>query len=166
MLKTTFRAAAIGTFLAFAAAPALATENYIVEGYAVSGYDPVSYFVAGAPVKGDPDLSTTYAGATYLFASPENKAAFEADPAKYAPQYGGFCAFGLAMGRKVPGDPNVWAIEDGKLYLNINPDVQTRWQANVPGFVRGADNNWQIVRSIPDSVLETTPPEGVTLGAQ
>ena len=106
-----FRTAVIGVGLALAtiAAPASAeTEVNINDGYAVHGYDVVAYFTKGQPTKGSDEFQATYDGATYRFASAEHRDLFTADPAKYAPQYGGYCAFGTAMGRKFDGDPNAW----------------------------------------------------------
>jgi len=111
-------------------------------------------------------LTYDYAGATWQFASAADRDAFAPDPARYTPQYGGYCAFGTAMGRKFDGDPQAWAIVDDKLYLNLNKDVQARWKGNVPGFVKGAENNWPLIRSVADTSLEASPPAGVTLGAQ
>lgn len=142
------------------------TEVNIVEGYAVHGYDVVAYFKQGKPVAGDSRFTAQHEGVTYRFSSAEHRDAFTSDPASYAPQYGGYCAFGAAMGRKFDGDPNAWAIVDGKLYLNLNKNIQARWKENVPGFVKGANNNWPLIRSIADAQLEASAPEGVTLGAQ
>ena len=111
------------------------------------------------------EFQATHEGATYRFASAAHRDAFAADPAKYAPQYGGYCAFGTAMGRKFDGDPNAWKVVDGKLYLNLNKKIQERWLGDVPGFVRGADNNWPIIRSVADASLEASPPTGLTQGA-
>lgn len=143
-----------------------ASEVNIVDGYAVHGHDVVAYFTEGKPVAGKDDFTAEHDGATYRFASAANRDRFNSDPAKYAPQYGGYCAFGTAMGRKFDGDPNAWSIVDGKLYLNLNKDIQARWKKNVPGFIRGADNNWPKIRTVADADLEKTPPAGVTQGAQ
>ena len=156
----------VGLALATLAGSAKAeTEVNINDGYAVHGYDVVAYFTKGQPTKGSDEFQATYDGATYRFASAEHRDAFTANPAKYAPQYGGYCAFGTAMGRKFDGDPNAWKVVDNKLYLNLNKKVQERWLKDVPGFVRGADNNWPIIRSIGDGNLETSPPAGLTQGA-
>ena len=77
--------------------------------------------------------------------SKANRDAFAADPARYAPQYGGFCAFGMAGGYKAAGDPVAFSVVDGKLYLNYNRDVQKQWTTDVPGFVSKADRNWPAV---------------------
>lgn len=170
--NNSLRRALLFLALAAVAAPALpqtvlaAQEVNIVDGYAVHGYDVVAYFSEGKPVSGKDDFTAQHGGVTYRFATAANRNAFKANPAKYAPQYGGFCAFGTAMGRKFDGDPTAWAIVDGKLYLNLNKDVQVKWKENVPGFIKGAENNWPLIRHVADAELEAAPPAGVTLGAQ
>lgn len=171
-LNTALRGALLSVALAVTAVPALtqiaaaAEEINIVDGYAVHGYDVVAYFTEGKPVPGNNRFTAEHDGATYRFASAAHRDRFAADPAKYAPQYGGYCAFGAAMGRKFDGDPQAWAIVDDKLYLNLNKDVQARWKGNIPGFLKGAENNWPLIRHLADSRLEASPPAGVTLGAQ
>ena len=172
MIQKSFRGALLSLSLAMAVAPTLtevaaaAEEVNIVEGYAVHGYDVVAYFTDGKPVPGKDSYTAQHGGATYRFASAAHRDAFAANPDKYAPQYGGYCAFGTAMGRKFDGDPQAWAIVDDKLYLNLNADVQARWKENIPGFLKGAENNWPLIRSLADASLEASPPAGVTLGAQ
>lgn len=166
------RSALLSVGLAFAIIPAsvqvanAVAENNIVDGYAVHGYDVVAYFTESKPVIGDDRYIAKYDGATYRFASAANRDKFAGDPGKYAPKYGGYCAFGLAMGRKFDGDPNAWKIVDGELYLNLNKDIQARWVKDIPGFIKGSENNWPIVRSVADATLESSPPEGLTIGAQ
>ena len=110
---------------------------------AVSGYDTVSYFTEGQPVKGNKQHKLKYKGATWLFSSAENKALFEANPEKYAPQYGGHCAWAVGENAaRAPGDPKLWKIVNDKLYLNYNETVQERWLEDVPGFIAKADENW------------------------
>ena len=167
----TFGIVAKSTLLALAAVFSITTAQASIEvnindGAAVHGYDVVAYFTEGKAVAGNGAYTAEHDGATYRFASADNRDVFIANPAEYAPQYGGFCAFGTAMGRKFDGDPLAWAINDGKLYLNLNKGVQKRWKGDIAGFVRGADHNWPIIRGIADSTLETTPPEGLTIGAQ
>ena len=168
----TLRNALLSAGLALAVVPATAglataeTEVNIVEGYAVHGYDVVAYFTQGKPVVGNDRYTAQYEGATYRFASAAHRDTFTADPAQYAPQYGGYCAFGTAMGRKFDGDPSAWAVVDGKLYLNLNKNIQARWKKDVPGFIRGAENNWPLIRSVADASLEASSPAGVTIGAQ
>lgn len=116
------------------------------EGVAIRGYDPVAYFVEGRPVKGDPAISADYEGATWLFASAANRDRFVAMPETYAPAYGGYCAYGMAQGGKVPIDPEAWKIVDGTLYLNVNRKIQGWWEADIPGFIAKADANWPTVK--------------------
>lgn len=170
--KTLIRASMMSATLLVAPAILLPTvaqaaeEVNINNGLAVHGYDVVAYFTQGKPVEGNDQYTAQYDGATYQFASAEHRDLFKADPAKYAPQYGGFCAFGTAMGRKFDGDPQAWHIADGKLYLNLNKDVQARWKQDIPGFIRGANHNWPIIESVADASLESAPPSGLTQGAQ
>ncbi len=112
---------------------------------AVSGYDAVAYFREGRPVEGSADFETEYEGATWRFASQENLDAFVADPAAYAPQYGGYCAWAVSQGYTASGDPDYWKIVDGKLYLNYDADVQATWEEDIPGHIRSADGNWPSV---------------------
>ncbi len=128
---------------AAAAAPPVYTG--IVKGVAVGGYDPVAYFTESKPVKGSKDLSVEYKGATWRFASAANRDAFQADPAKYAPQYGGYCAYAVSKGATAKGDPQAWTIHDGKLYLNFDKRVRATWAKDIPGNVKKADANWPAV---------------------
>lgn len=129
-----------------------AGAQYVDEsGFAVSGYDPVAYFeLTQAPVgqkqqpavPGKTSITAEYNGATWAFASEANRAKFLADPAKYVPAYDGHCAYGVAQGGKVPGNPNLWRIVDGKLYLNITPAVVGFWESDIPGNLTKAESNW------------------------
>lgn len=110
---------------------------------ALRGYDPVAYFTVGAPTPGDFNITAEHDGAIYRFASEENKATFLADPQAYVPAYGGYCAFGAAQGFKFDGDPEVWAIVDDKLYLNLAPSIQTFWNEDRSGFIDKANTNWK-----------------------
>ncbi|MCK0128505.1 YHS domain-containing (seleno)protein [Erythrobacter sp. F6033] len=111
---------------------------------AVSGYDVVSYFTGdGVPVVGTEDFTVRYNGYDYRFANEGNAKTFIEDAAKYAPAYGGYCAWAIgANDALAPGDPEVYEIVDGKLYLNFNQDVQGRWQADIPGFIASGDTNY------------------------
>jgi hypothetical protein len=128
------------------AAHAAAELNVTPTGLALRGYDPVAYFKAGKPTPGLFDVTAVHKGATYRFASEESKAEFLRDPDRYLPQYGGYCAFGTAMGKKVDGDPEVWRIVDGRLYLNLAPKVATLWQKDVPGNIERANGNWERIK--------------------
>ena len=109
---------------------------------AIRGYDPVAYFTQSRPVKGSREFTHPWKGATWRFASAENRDRFAAAPEKYAPQYGGYCAYGVASGYAVKIEPEAWSVVDGKLYLNYDRSVQKSWQADVPGYIRKADANW------------------------
>ena len=128
---------------AFAAGPA----NLDGRGVAIHGYDPVAYFAESKPVKGAAERSATAHGATYWFASDKNLELFKADPAKYEPQYGGYCAYGVAQGFKPDIDPTAFRVEGGKLYLNLSPDVQSRWVKDIPGYVEQANKNWMTLKN-------------------
>lgn len=151
------RKLALGSALAFSlATSALAgTEvNVTPTGLALRGNDPVAYFTVGKPTLGDFEITSEYEGATYRFASAENKALFDADPAKYAPQYGGYCAFGTAFGKKFDGDPNVWKIVDDKLYLNLAPAIQARWNEKTAELIEQANTEWPSIKDdAPEALL-------------
>jgi YHS domain-containing protein len=109
---------------------------------AVSGYDTVAFFTASKAMSGAPFITAEYQGAVYYFASEENKKLFTDKPDKYAPQYGGFCAYGVGLGKLFPVDINTWQVRDGKLYLNLNADILKKFNADVEGNVAKADRNW------------------------
>lgn len=139
------RQAVAALALAMLAAGASAGEFFEKDGVALHGYDPVAYFKSSQPVKGTPVHTAEYKGSTFRFASQANRDAFVADPTKYAPQYGGFCAYGAASGYKAAIDPAAFSVVDGKLYLNYNRSVQKEWNKDVPGFIAKADKNWPTV---------------------
>ncbi|WP_210238771.1 YHS domain-containing (seleno)protein [Cohaesibacter sp. CAU 1516] len=124
---------------ALAAGPQFNTSN---TGLALQGYDPVAYFTMGKPTEGSYKITAVHQDVTYRFASEEHKAAFEANPDKYLPQYGGFCAFGASMGYKFDGDPENWKIVDGELYLNLSDEIQAKWETDIPGYIVKADDKW------------------------
>ena len=134
------------TLLPYAAFAGDAT-NIDGRGIAIHGHDPVAYFVEGKPVIGKPEHRVTVGAATYWFASEANLQTFKADPSKYEPQYGGYCAYGVAQGYKPDIDPAAFRIVDGKLYLNLSPAVQKRWQEDVPGFISRANHNWSALKN-------------------
>jgi YHS domain-containing protein len=109
---------------------------------AVSGYDPVAYFTESKPVKGDAKFTYAYAGAEWRFASPENRDKFAANPEKYAPQYGGYCAWAVSEGNTASADPLRWKIVNDKLYLNYDADIQKKWEMSIPENIKKADKNW------------------------
>jgi YHS domain-containing protein len=114
----------------------------LVSGVAVGGYDPVAYFTAGKPVQGSEKATLRYDGVTWRFASAENRTMFEANPTKYAPQYGGYCAYAVSQGHTAKAEPDAWTIYEGKLYLNYDKSVQAKWAKDIPGYVKKADANW------------------------
>ncbi len=111
-------------------------------GVAISGYDPVAYFTAGAAVAGSPDIALRWQGAIWYFASVENRLRFEGNPLAYAPQYGGYSALEMAQGRAVRSDPRVWMTANGRLYLNASPSMNATWQSDLAGNVAAANANW------------------------
>src|SRR3546814_5695873 len=137
--------AVVTSSLAMAAEPAVYAG--FPSGLAVDGYAPVAYFVEGRPVAGSPACESRYADATWRFASAANKAAFDAEPGKYAPRYGGYCAWAVSQGYTAKGDPANWRIVGGRLYLNYDAAVQRTWEKDIPGNIRKADGNWpEVVR--------------------
>jgi YHS domain-containing protein len=124
--------------LALAAGP----KNIDAKGVAIHGHDPVAYFNQGKPVVGQSEYSATVGAATYWFANLANQQLFKSDPEKYEPQYGGYCAYGVAQGLKPDIDPTAFKIVDGKLYLNLSPFVLKRWQDDIAGNISTANENW------------------------
>ncbi len=112
----------------------------------VGGYDPVAYFKSGKAMKGNGWHVAYHQGVTYVFASKKNRKMFEADPGKYLPAYGGYCAYGVAVGQKFVADPEVWKIVEGSLYLNLDQDIQRKWNKDIPGYIQKADANWMKIR--------------------
>jgi len=119
-----------------------AQSVFTAGGYAIRGYDPVAYFTEARPVRGDRRFQHAWQNATWLFASAENRDTFAADPVRYAPAYGGFCAFAVSEGYTASIDPSAWRIVDGKLYLNYSAAVQADWGKDIPGRIRRADERW------------------------
>ncbi len=109
---------------------------------AIRGYDPVAYFTEQRPVKGSTQLVSRYNGADWHFSSQENKALFDKNPEQYSPQYGGYCAYGLANGFVVSSDPAAFSLIDDKLYLNYSQGVRKTWLKDVPGNIEDGDENW------------------------
>lgn len=132
----------------FVARPALALDPVFSEdGLAIHGYDPVAYFTDGKPVEGKAEFTHRYEGAVWRFATAANRDAFAAEPQRYAPQYGGYCAWAVSEGYTAPIDPDAWHIENDKLYLNYSKSVQQTWVEDIPGSVAKADANWPGLKS-------------------
>lgn len=145
MRRNGFPAAAVAALLCLLPAVALAAPRVnksFFGGVALDGYDPVAYFTEGRPVEGRAELRHEWNGAVWHFSTPEHRDLFAADPAKYAPQYGGYCAWAVSQGYTADIDPDAWKIVDGKLYLNYDLEVQKRWEQDVPGNIRKADEQW------------------------
>ena len=117
-------------------------------GLAAHGYDVVAYFTAGEAVLGSDKFALAADGATYRFSSQANLDAFKAHPAKYEPAYGGFCAYGATLGKKLDGDPRLWRVVDGKLYFNVNEDILAKWDEDAKGNITKADQQWPKIRSL------------------
>ncbi len=159
------------------ALPAFAGEQYVDKtGFAVSGYDVVAYRqLKQAPVgqkqpaaiPGRADITAEYNGATFAFSTEENRDLFLKDPAHYVPQYDGHCAYGVAQGGKVPGNPNLWRIVDDKLYLNILPRVVGWWEDDIPGNLKASEANWDGIEgnAASDQSVPEFEPKGALKGS-
>lgn len=129
----------------FLAAPAFAlspVNRTTFGGVAIDGWDPVAYFTDGKPVEGSKAYSFDWNGATWRFASAAHRDLFAQAPEKYAPQYGGYCAWAVSQGYTADIDPEAWTIDHGRLFLNYSLDVQKKWAADIPGNVAKGDGNW------------------------
>lgn len=158
-LRLTLLAGLLAATTLFSGAALAVDENNVTPGgtlagpgLAIHGYDAVSFF-AGRPVAGSARYQVAYDGATYRFATQEHHDEFKADPRKFVPAYGGYCAYGAALGKKFDGDPRYWKIVDGTLYLNLNEDIQSKWSEDITGNIKKADTNWPKIRSVaPDKL--------------
>ncbi|MCH9650670.1 MAG: hypothetical protein K0U98_20715 [Deltaproteobacteria bacterium] len=131
------------------ASDAVSTSNGLTAAggpLAIHGYDAVSYFESDAPQRGLAEFSTKHGGAVYRFASRANLRQFVRNPSKYAPRFGGFCAYGVSVGKKFDGDPLVYKVVDGVLYFNLNPEIKKTWLEDVPGNIAKAKKNWPEIR--------------------
>lgn len=123
--------------------------NVDEKGLALQGYDPVAYFTENKPVKGSTEFTAAYKGATYHFASAEHKAAFEKDPAKYEPQFGGFCGYAASINKLAPIQPEFFQVLNGRLVLQHNEKAWTLWHEDVEGNLKKADANWPTLSQQP-----------------
>ena len=154
-LRQSFAAATLAVFASVGTAHA-ADEFFIADAeknIAISGYDPVAYHKAGEPTKGKADFKVEYNDVVWKFSSAENKAAFEADPAKFAPAYGGWCAVGTSKGKKIPTQPHLFKVVDGQLYLNSSDGAHNLFLENETSMIDTADQNWPGIESTPASDL-------------
>ncbi|MEM1302255.1 MAG: YHS domain-containing (seleno)protein [Pseudomonadota bacterium] len=150
LTRRSFLMAAAAAPVALTAIPALAAEPpvYAEDGVAINGYDPVAYFTESQPVEGSAEFTADHDGATFRFASAANRDTFAADPAAYAPQYGGYCAYAVSRGYTATTSPNAWTVHEGKLYLNFNRAVRTLWSRDIPGNIVKGDANWPTVLEV------------------
>jgi YHS domain-containing protein len=123
----------------------LSEINVTAGSIAIKGYDPVAYFTDMKPVKGSPEFEFSWKGAVWRFSNAAHLEAFRANPEKYAPRYGGYCAYAVSQNKLADIDPDAWTIYEGRLYLNLNNDVQRLWEEDKPGYIRKADQNWPAV---------------------
>jgi YHS domain-containing protein len=128
------------------AALAQKSEIFKTSDGAIRGYDPVAFFKDNKPVKGNSKFTYTWKGADWFFANQQNLETFKADPEKYAPQFGGYCAYGMAGGHKAPTDTDTWTIVGDKLYFNYNKDVKVMWNKDRPGLITKAEKNWPEIK--------------------
>ena len=149
--KLVFRIAGVGLLLAGLSLTSCVTYSSLYfadhEGLSIDGYDPVSYFSDGEPAVGDSRFRYDWTGTTWQFKSQENLDLFKAEPDRYAPQYGGYCAWAAARNKLAPVNPEIWTIVDGKLYLNRNEKVQKEWEANRERDIELADRYWPELRT-------------------
>ena len=150
-----FAEIALAAMASFSATQALAVdEHYISDEAVVGGYDVVAYHTAGAPMKGSAEHAVSYQGATWYFSSAENAAMFEAEPAKFAPAYGGWCSAGASKGKKVPIKPEFWAIVDGQLYLNSSEGAHKNlFLAKTEETISKGESNWKVIFATPADEL-------------
>jgi len=138
MIKKTISAAALAAGLAIFAQSATAGNQLAV---AIGGYDTVSYH-DGAPLQGEARFNHFYNGAIWYFSSEANRDKFKADPASFAPAYDGYCSWAASQGYKAPGDPMVWDVVDGTLYVQVHPRAQELWSADIPTYIAAGNENW------------------------
>lgn len=133
---------ALSLVLVASAAAASLVNTSGASNIALNGYDPVAFFTQSQPVHGSPSISVEHDGATFLFSTEDHKKMFAKNPAKYAPQCGGFCAYGVGVGALFPVDINTWQIKDGKLYLNLNPEILEAFNGDLDGNIKKAKQGW------------------------
>lgn len=131
---------------------ALANDNTTIP-VGVSGYDLVSYHQDSGPTTGNGHHSYAHEGVTYLFKNGDNKKAFSKNPSKYLPEFGGYCAYGAALGKKFYGDPTVYEIVGGKLYLNLDKKIQGLWAKDKSGHIASANKLWSTIKYVPANEL-------------
>ena len=146
MAKNIFLVLTAALALSFQANAQKSPLVYQTQDGAIKGYDPVAYFKQSKPVKGEKEYSVSWQGATWYFQNQQNRDEFKSNPEKYAPQYGGYCAYGTANGHKAPTEPDAFTIVDGKLYLNYNKDVMANWRKDTKGYIVKANEKWPMIK--------------------
>ncbi|MBV8972078.1 MAG: hypothetical protein JO290_07280 [Sphingomonadaceae bacterium] len=148
MIHRILTAAAIAATASAAEAPADPGKHVNLKGggIALHGYDPVAYFERHAAVPGNASYTATYQGVRYQFADAADAAKFKGDPGHYVPQYGGFCAYGVARGFKVDVDPEAFTVVDDKLYLNVSKSIREKWNKDAHGYIAKANDKWPTVQ--------------------
>ena len=143
-MKTIMRFLFAGLAFGLAAAGLWAAQpvNTTWSGVAIKGYDPVAYFLEAKPVKGADEFTHEWNGAEWRFASAANRDKFAAEPVKYAPQFGGYCAWAVSQGYTAGIDPEAWRVVEGKLYLNYDRKVQAMWEKDAAGNIAKGEKNW------------------------
>ena len=150
LLATAAIAGPLAITPAFAGVPGSTSSiNVDAQGLALAGYDPVAYFDTGKPTHGMASITASYGGARYLFASEAHRKTFLANPAKYLPEFGGFCAVGTSFNEKVDIDPKTGKVVNGKLYVNSNPKAQAIFDKDTAGTITRAEHNWPMVKDKP-----------------
>jgi YHS domain-containing protein len=150
------RAAAVLALMLVPATAALALEeHYVTNGAAIDGFDSVAFHTQGAPLAGSSQFTVSYQGATWQFANAANRDLFAANPAKYAPAYGGWCSAGASKGKKVATKPaQFWAVVEGQLYLNSSEAAHTKlFLGDTPGVIRKGEANWKTIYATPAAKL-------------
>lgn len=136
------------SFVSFFSTQVVAQQKQIFSknNIAVNGYDVVAYFTESKPVKGNEEYSVTWKESKWLFSTKEYAALFKENPEKYAPQYGGYCAYGSSRGYKAKTEPDAWSIINGKLYLNYNLQIRDVWNKDAENYIKKADANWPTIK--------------------
>lgn len=157
-LKTLRQGFAVATLAALVSAgSAYAADEFFIadaeKNIAINGYDPVAYHTVGKAKKGDAAFKYEHDNVVWKFSSAENLAAFQADPAKYAPAYGGWCAVGTSKGKKIATQPELFKIVDGTLFLNSSEGAHNLFLKDETGTINTADTNWADIESKPAGEL-------------
>jgi YHS domain-containing protein len=136
----------ITLLMAASALNAQVSEIFVKDGYAIGGYDPVAFFTESKPVKGAESISITWKNAKWLFSTQKHADMFKANPEKYAPQYGGYCAYGCSRGYKAKTEADAFTISDGKLYFNYNIKTRAEWLKDTKAYIEKADAEWEKIK--------------------